>query len=43
MRWKIIQHYQKGIDHLYAPEGKDLFNDLNREVVRKLKDAIGGL
>jgi long-chain acyl-CoA synthetase len=42
VRWKIIQHYQKRIDHLYTPEGKNPFNGLNREAVRRLGEAGGG-
>jgi long-chain acyl-CoA synthetase len=43
VRWKIIQHYQDRIDQLYKPEGKDPFNSLNREVVRKLGETGGGV
>jgi long-chain acyl-CoA synthetase len=42
VRWKIIRHYQERIDHLYTPKGKDPFNDLNREAVRRLGEAGGG-
>jgi long-chain acyl-CoA synthetase len=36
VRWKIIRHYQDRIDRLYTPEGKDPFNGLNREAVRRM-------
>jgi long-chain acyl-CoA synthetase len=42
VRWKIIQHYQERIDHLYTPKGKDPFNEMNREAVRRLGEAGGG-
>ncbi|MBN2201411.1 AMP-binding protein [bacterium] len=42
VRWKIIGHYQQRIDHLYTPEGKDPYNGLNLEVVRRMGESGGG-
>ncbi|MDM7926754.1 MAG: AMP-binding protein [bacterium] len=42
VRWKIIQHHQKRLDHLYTAEGKDPFNSRNREAVRRLGQAAEG-
>jgi long-chain acyl-CoA synthetase len=29
VRGKVEKHYAHRVDHLYTPEGKNLYNDLN--------------
>jgi long-chain acyl-CoA synthetase len=38
VRWRITSHYQDRIDAMYAPQGKDPFNDQNRRAVSRLKE-----
>jgi long-chain acyl-CoA synthetase len=36
VRGKIIEYYKDRIDYLYTPEGRNIFNHRNRNIVKKL-------